>query len=167
MVTIPEIVAQPTPAAWNVAPSPPGPLDAWTTSATPVVEASLGVGEGWADTITATRSEAEPSYSSIQEVQAHLPPNDIATAGPIATSTPPTAPIVESVPEVQTSAGPPGLSKRVSATITRPQQEAVVMPSTLDRTPTAVQFGSLSLFDGQQGFAADTSAPQEAAPQQK
>lgn len=41
------------------------------------------------------------------------------------------------------------------------------MPSSLDRTPSAVQFGSLSLFDGQQGFASDTSAPQEAAPQQK
>lgn len=161
------IPVESTPAtSWNIAPSPPGPLDAWNSTPIPqqpvIVEAALGVGEGWADTITATRINND---NQSNEVKAHLPPNDIATAGPIATSTPPA--VVES--NSIESSGPPGLSKRVSTTAApaRTQQEAVVLPTTLGSTPNAVQFGSLSLFDGQQGFATGETSVQESAPQQQ
>ena len=90
-----------------------------------------------------------------------MPPNDLNAAGPIeVTATPEAAPAPAAAapspvathaaapePASLSAAGPPGLTKRASP---RPQQEAVVLPgSQPSAASVGVQFGSLSLFDGQ------------------
>lgn len=160
-----------TSASWNEAPAAPGPLDAWGSAPAASTPAPLGVGEGWADSVVAAPEPEQPYASQVQpEVNAHLPPNDIQTAGPIDVSTP--AAVEESIqtipvapePPVEAGqdkifgAGPPGLSKRAS---NRPQQEAVVMPSERAQTglDIGVQFGSLNLFENQPSFGQQDAPP--------
>ncbi|KAK4704479.1 hypothetical protein P7C70_g1734, partial [Phenoliferia sp. Uapishka_3] len=178
----PEVEAEaaaptPTSASWNEAPAP-GPLDAWGSTPGSSTPAPLGVGEGWADAVAAApEPDASYAHQIAPEVEAHLPPNDVATAGPIEVSAPavveesvqtiPVAPepVVEAPQEKLFGAGPPGLSKRAS---NRPQQEGVVMPS--ERAAAGldigVQFGSLNLFENQPSFQQEAPVQQQAAPKQ-
>lgn len=185
-ITIPEPENALPPLAssepWAAESIAPGPLDAWSTS-TPV---PLGVGAGWAETVTAnatTQDTLSYSHQSNQvptEVSAHLPPHDVNAAGPIEVSSSTT--LVESIlplASVSTNvdAGPPGLGKRANA---RPQEAAVVMPShernTTSVTATStggiervgVQFGSLNMFDGQDStFGQQVPLQESAVPSQQ
>jgi hypothetical protein len=120
-------------STWNEAPAP-GPLDAWGSSHAPV---AIGSGSGWADTVVAA-----PVHHQVPvEVETiEIAPVDIA----------PVAVAVQEVEQQQTAeessfgAGPPGLAKRAS--VGRMDQ---VVGDRAQQQAMGVQFGSLSMYDGQ------------------
>ncbi|POY72522.1 hypothetical protein BMF94_4348 [Rhodotorula taiwanensis] len=151
-----------TPAAAAAAPSP----------------APLAVGEGWADSIVAANQQT-PAAADKREIESHLPPHDIATAGPIDVNSSAAAQqqqqsgaAAASQQDKYSGAAPPGLPAK------RAQQEAVVLPGSAAVDRVGVQFGSLDLFDGskpshqqpqqaaQSPYAAFNSVPQQQAPGQ-
>ncbi|BGP38405.1 RNAPII degradation factor [Rhodotorula kratochvilovae] len=160
----------PTPAE-TAAPAQPA-YDPWgSTPAAAPSPAPLAVGEGWADSIVAAKASTEQDAAFKSEVAAHLPPNDIATAGPIDV-TAAAAPVAQAQPQAAApaqqpaqdkflGAGPPGLPPK------RLQQEAVVLPgqgaaSAVDRV--GLQFGSLDLLDGAKQDAQPEQVAQQEAP---
>ncbi|BGP23199.1 hypothetical protein Rt10032_c02g1048 [Rhodotorula toruloides] len=160
--------AAPAPTA---APSTPS-YDPWgSTPAAAAQTAPVAVGEGWADSVLASKPAVEQDPAFTREVDAHLPPNDITTAGPLEVSSQ-AAPAQQPLPQ-QTQvaqqpaqdkflgAGPPGLPPK------RAQQEAVVFPGAAGIDRLGVQFGSLDLLDGSKpSFGSqDVAKPETAAPQ--
>uniref|UniRef100_A0A0K3CVP8 RNA polymerase II degradation factor 1 n=1 Tax=Rhodotorula toruloides TaxID=5286 RepID=A0A0K3CVP8_RHOTO len=163
--------AAPAPAA---APSAPA-YDPWgsTPAAAAPQTAPLAVGEGWADSVLASKPAAEQDPAFKREVDAHLPPNDITTAGPLEVN----SQAAEAAAPVQQQqqaqavqqptqdkflgAGPPGLPPK------RAQQEAVVFPGAAGIDRLGVQFGSLDLLDGSKpSFGSqDVAKPETVAPQ--
>ncbi|GAA5887267.1 hypothetical protein JCM6882_002468 [Rhodosporidiobolus microsporus] len=157
------------PAAEPAVPSTTATYDPW--GSTPAAAAApspapLAVGEGWADSIVAKPAgEQDAAFKS--EVAAHLPPNDVATAGPIEvtpSAVESAAAPAQQVPAQQPAqdkflgAGPPGLPPK------RAQQEAVVLPGSagsVDRV--GVQFGSLDLLDGSKPSFGSIEAQGESA----
>lgn len=87
----------------------------------------------------------------------------MSTPAPVAEESTPAA--AAAVQEDKTaSAGPPGFPKRASNTsASRPQSEGVVMPGSggAAERPIDVQFGSLSLFEGQGQFGQQTEQPKQ------
>lgn len=127
-----QAISAPSPnSTWNEAPAP-GPLDAWASSPAAVVN---GGGAGWADAAVA------PDYR--QQATAQV---DVNAAAPIEVASP--SPAAELAAEETFGSGPPGLSKRSSSgrqdTIANDRSQAV-----------GVQFGSLSMYDGQNAQQAD------------
>ncbi|GAA5839853.1 hypothetical protein JCM11251_001232 [Rhodosporidiobolus azoricus] len=156
------------PASEPTVPSTTASYDPWGSTpaaASAPSPAPLAVGEGWADSIVAKPSgEQDAAFKA--EVASHLPPNDIATAGPIevtpsAVESAPAAAPQQPAQDKFLGAGPPGLPPK------RAQQEAVVLPgsaSSVERV--GVQFGSLDLLDGSKpSFGSIESAQQESAPE--
>ncbi|CDR38544.1 RHTO0S03e10660g1_1 [Rhodotorula toruloides] len=162
--------AAPAPAA---APSAPA-YDPWgsTPAAAAPQTAPLAVGEGWADSVLASKPAAEQDPAFKREVDAHLPPNDITTAGPLEVNSQvaqAAAPaqqqqaqaVQQPAQDKFLGAGPPGLPPK------RAQQEAVVFPGAAGIDRLGVQFGSLDLLDGSKpSFGSqDVAKPETAAPQ--
>ena len=167
-IVLPEPGTLPVVSTWGDEPAAPGPLDAWGSS-TPV---PLGVGAGWADSVVAAQDLSYQHPQVTAEIEAHLPPNDIHTAGPIALSTPTVeevapAPVAAPAQQIDENdkfgPGPPGLAKRASTTAARSQEQAVVMPNerATEVERVGVQFGSLNMFGSQPTFGQQEAAPQE------